>query len=148
MKCKMCMSKIWDRRFLEMAKLISTWSKDPSTKVGAVIVDKKHRVVSIGYNGFPVGVDDDQRLNDRDQKYDIIIHGEMNAILFSNRSLLDCTLYTYPFEPCSRCASFIIQSGITRVVSHPNIEERWEKSFSISRKLFEEAGVKLDYYAA
>lgn len=146
MKCKMCMSKIWDRRFLEMAKLISTWSKDPSTKVGAVIADKDNRIISVGYNGFPRDiVDYEEALNDRELKYQIIIHAEINAIMFANRSLKDCVLYTYPFEPCSKCASIIIQSGISKVVSKPNTEERWEESFKISRKLFHEAGVELVY---
>lgn len=135
----------WDKRFLDMAQLVSTWSKDPSTQVGAVIVDNKNRVVSVGYNGFPVGINDDDRLHFRSLKYDIIIHAEINAITFSNRSLTECTLYTYPFEPCSKCASMIIQSGIKRVVSKPNTEQRWEDSFQISRKLFNEAGVKLEY---
>ena len=135
----------WDKRFLEMAQLVSSWSKDPSTKVGAVITDPQNRVVSVGYNGFPVGISDDNRLNFRSTKYDIIIHAEINAITFANRSLKGCTLYTYPFEPCSKCASVVIQSGITRVVSEPNIESRWEESFQISRQLFQEAGVKLEY---
>ena len=139
-------SQKWDIRFLELAKLVSSWSKDPSTKVGAVISDNKNRIVSIGYNGFPVGINDDERLYDRETKYQIIIHGEMNAINFANRSLDNCTLYTYPFEPCSRCASIIIQSGINRVVTYKNKSDRWEEDFKISRILFNEANVKLDYY--
>lgn len=135
----------WDKRFLDMAQLVSTWSKDPSTKVGAVITDSQNRVVSVGYNGFPVGISDDDRLNFRSTKYDIIIHAEINAITFANRSLKDCTLYTHPFEPCSKCASVVIQSGIKRVVSEPNLESRWEESFEISRQLFREAGVELEY---
>lgn len=146
MECKICSSKIWDRRFLDMAKLISTWSKDPSTKVGAVIADKDHRIVSVGYNGFPRDIiDHPEALDDRELKYQIIIHAEINAIMFSNKLLHDCTLYTYPFEPCSKCASVVIQSGIKRVVSKANTEERWEESFKISRKLFHEAGVEIIY---
>lgn len=136
----------WDNRFLDLARLISSWSKDPSTKVGAVIVDTNNRIVSVGYNGFPKGIQDDNRLNDREAKYKIIVHAEINAIMFANKSVEGCTLYTVPFEPCPRCAGFIIQSGITRIVSLKNTNDRWENDFKISRKLFEEAGIKLDYY--
>ena len=110
--------KNWDKRFLELAKLVGSWSKDPSTQVGAVIVDKDKRIVSIGFNGFPKGVEDsEKRLVDREQKYDIIIHAEANALMFAGKSVEGCTLYTWPFQPCSRCAGLIIQSGIKRVVS-------------------------------
>jgi dCMP deaminase len=136
----------WDIRFLEMAKLVSSWSKDPSTKVGSVITDKNNRVISLGYNGFPQSIVDDQRLEDRDTKYQIIVHGEMNAILFANQKLDDCILYTYPFEPCPRCAGIIIQSGIKTVVAPKNNTERWEKDFKISRILFEESNIELRYY--
>ena len=138
-------SQKWDKRFLELAKLVGSWSKDPSTKVGAVIVDDDNRIVSTGYNGFPKGVkDSEEKLVDREQKYNIIVHGEINAILFANKSVKDCTLYTWPFQPCSRCASLIIQSGIKRVVSIVNSDQRWEKSFTIARQLFDEAGIILE----
>ena len=140
-------TKKWDNRFLVLAKLIGSWSKDPSTKVGAVIVDDKKRIVSVGYNGFPRGVEDsDKRLCNRQEKYDIIVHAEVNAIAFANKSVEGCTLYIDPFEPCSRCAGIIIQNGIKRVVSYKNKNDRWEKDFSISRKLLTEAGLIVDYY--
>lgn len=136
----------WDSRFLDLAQLVSSWSKDPSTKVGAVITDSDNRIVSVGYNGFPKSIYDDDRLKNRDTKYKIIIHGEMNAILFANRSLEDCTLYTYPFMPCPRCASMIIQTGIQRVVSYNNIPDRWKSEFDLSKVLFKESLVKLKLY--
>lgn len=136
----------WDYRFLDLAELISSWSKDPSTQVGAVITDSNNRVISIGYNGFPQNIVDDNRLNDRDIKYKMIIHGEMNAILFANKSLKNCTLYTYPFMPCSRCASMIIQTGISRVVSYNNVPERWKSEFELSQILFKEADIELKLY--
>ncbi len=140
-------TKKWDDRFLVLAKLIGSWSKDPSTQVGAVIVDDKNRIVSVGYNGFPRGVEDsEKRLCNRTEKYDIIVHAEVNAIAFANKSVEGCTLYIDPFEPCSRCAGIIIQNGIKRVVSYKNKNDRWEKDFSISRKLFTEAGLITDYY--
>lgn len=136
----------WDHRFLQLAKLVSGWSKDPSTKVGAVISDINNRVVSIGYNGFPKSIIDNGRLFDRETKYKMIVHGEMNAILFANRSLHDCTLYTYPFMPCPRCASMIIQAGIKRIVSYENKSDRWESEFEISRELFKEANIEYMEY--
>lgn len=136
----------WDHRFLVLAKLVGSWSKDPSTQVGAVIVDEDNRIVSVGYNGFPQKIEDDERLHDRDTKYKIIVHGEINAILFANRSLKGCTLYTIPFEPCPRCAGLIIQSGIKRVVSLVNTIDRWEEDFKITRHLFKEANIVMEYY--
>ena len=137
----------WDLRFLDLAKLISGWSKDPSTKVGAVIVDGDNRVVSIGYNGFPIGInDDDERLNNRELKYKMIIHAECNALMFANTNLVGYTMYTYPFMPCPKCASMIIQSGITRVVSYENKINRWENDFKISRELFHQSKIEcLEY---
>lgn len=133
----------WDLRFLELAKFISGWSKDPSTKIGAVIVDKdKRSVVSLGYNGFAKGVvDSDERLNNRDLKYKIVCHGEMNAILFAKRDLTGCTLYTYPFGCCSNCSSYVIQTGISRVVFPSTDNIRWKESIDLSKKIFEESGV-------
>lgn len=138
-------SKKWDSRFLDLAEFISGWSKDPSTKVGAVIADDDNRIVSVGYNGFPQNILDNQRLEDRETKYKIVVHGEINAILFANKSVKGCTLYTVPFEPCPRCAGLIIQSGIKRVVSRQNNNTRWEEDFKMSRQLFKEAGVLLEY---
>jgi dCMP deaminase len=138
----------WDKWFLGMAEYVSTASKDPSTKIGAVIVDKDRRIVSTGYNGFAKGIEDSEELLlDRDKKYKIIVHGEMNAIIFAQRSLKGCTLYTTPFLPCSSCAGVIIQSGITRVVSWFTNNIRWKESIDLSKSMFRESGVKFyDYY--
>ncbi len=137
----------WDQRFIDLAKLVGSWSKDPSTQVGAVIVDKNKRIASVGYNGFPKNVmDSSSRLLDREHKYDMMVHAEANALMFANRSVEGCTLYTWPFQPCSKCAGLIIQSGITRVVSVVHSEERWKKNFSIARQLFMESNVTLELY--
>ena len=135
---------MWDRRFIHLAEHIASWSKDPSTKVGAVIVDAKRRVISMGYNGFPRGLSDDGRLNHRDTKLALTLHAEANAILFAKCDLVGATIYIWPMMPCSHCASLIIQSGITRVVSIPNSNERWHDSFALSEVMFEEANVSLD----
>ena len=112
--------------------------------MGAVIVDDQRRVISTGYNGFPRGVEDtDHRLHTREIKYEMIVHGEVNAILFANQSLQDATLYTWPFMPCSRCAGIVIQSGIKTVVAPYNDNPRWAQSFDLTQRMFQEAGVEL-----
>lgn len=137
----------WDRWFLGLAEYTSSASKDPSTKVGSVIVDSKRRIVSLGYNGLPAGIEDtDERLNNRDLKYKLIVHAERNALLFSNSKVEGCTIYTWPFMPCSSCASLIIQSGISRVVSLNSENPRWLEDFYLSTRLFKEASVELTLY--
>ena len=138
--------KKWDIRFLEMARNAASWSKDPSTKVGAIIVDDDKRVISVGYNGFPKGVRDDERLDDRQEKYKIIVHAERNALLFANTNVKNCHIYTYPFLPCSVCAGMIIQAGIKRVVSVKNNNLRWQQDFKVSRKMFQEAEIHVIEY--
>lgn len=134
----------WDCRFIELAKHIATWSKDPSTQVGAVIVDNKNRVISTGYNGFPRGVKDlPERLQDREVKYEIVVHGEINAILFATQPVDGATLYLYPFLSCSRCTAIIINAGIKRVVAPYSDNPRWSKSIELSRSLYHEAGVSV-----
>lgn len=138
----------WDQRFLGMANHVAKWSKDPSTRLGAVIVDDQNRIVSVGYNGFPAAINDtDDRLQDRETKYELTIHGEMNALLFANRQINGCTLYTVPLPPCTRCAVTFIQAGISRVVAPPVVGEqknRWDQSIRRSADLFKEAGVQFD----
>ena len=137
----------WDSRFIAMAEHIASWSKDPSTKVGAVIADQKNRIVSVGYNGLPHGVDDNnERLKDRDIKLAMTIHAEENAILFAGRDVAGMTIYVHPLFPCSNCAAKIIQSGISRVVSrHVKIESKWFESIKKSREMFGEAGVSMNF---
>lgn len=138
------MSK-WDDRFLKMAIEVSTWSKDPKRRVGAVIADADHRVVSVGYNGFPRGVDDSPALlEDSQQKLLRTLHAEANALLFAARPVANCTTYvTYP--PCSQCAAMLIQAGITRVVSFQSGEtlSKWAASWEAAEQMMREAGVDL-----
>lgn len=139
----------WDQYFLGLAEYTARASKDPSTRTGAVIIDEDRRIVSTGYNGFPKGVIDNvERYANRELKYKIIVHCERNAILFANRNLKGCTLYTWPFASCSVCASMVIQAGITRCVAPPipkNLIERWGEDVKLTEQLFKEANVKLDY---
>lgn len=138
----------WNKRYLDMAKLVSTWSKDPSTQCGAVIVNADNEIVSVGFNGFPKNViDTEARLNNRELKYAITLHAERNAILFAKQSLKDCTLFTFPMQCCSECAAMAIQSGIKRHVSLSYQPERWQKSFELANEMFQEANVKTAYYS-
>ncbi|MFL2493570.1 MAG: deoxycytidylate deaminase [Candidatus Thalassarchaeum sp.] len=142
------MSEKWDKRFLDLAAHISTWSKDPSTKVGCVVVGEDREIRSTGFNGFPRGIEDDEeRLSDRNQKYPLICHAEENAIMHAARtgiSLKGNTAYvTWP--PCSRCTRSLIQAGVSEVVYPDEIDipERWQDDFSTASSMMEEAGVKV-----
>lgn len=141
------MSDKWDIRFLLLAQHISHWSKDPSTKCGAVVVRPDRTVASMGFNGFPRGVPDDPALYaDRAEKYQRVIHAEVNALL-TGQNLSDCTLYTWPpglAPTCDRCATLVIQAGIKRVVyAHADSEfaRRWEPERAIA--LYRSAGVSI-----
>lgn len=135
----------WDRYFLNVAQAVSTASKDPSTKVGAVIVRPDKTMASFGYNGFPRGIaDTDERLNNREVKYDLVVHGEINAILTAREPLHGYTLYTWPFITCKRCSLHVIQAGIKRVVAPElpdHLKERWAASVRDAGQLYDEAGV-------
>jgi dCMP deaminase len=141
------LSEKWHRRFLNMATLVSTWSKDPSTKVGAVIVRPETRsIVSTGFNGLPRGIaDNDERLRDREYKMLTTVHAEMNAILHAARTgvlLEGCIMYC-TWMPCAHCAAAIVQSGIRRVIiPHlATIPERWRQSFDHASATLWEARV-------
>ena len=106
----------WDARFMELANHVAGWSKDPSTKVGSVIVAPNRRIMSMGYNGFPRGVEDlDERLNDRPTKYAFVAHAERNALDNVDVNVRGCTLFV-TLQPCADCTKSIIQKGIARVV--------------------------------
>jgi dCMP deaminase len=136
----------WDCRFLELAAHIAQWSKDPSTKVGAVIVRPDLTIASVGFNGFPKGANDSPELYaERNAKYSRIVHAEMNAIMFAREPLNGYTLYTSPFCSCDRCAVHVIQAGIKRCVAPmlpPELEERWGESTRMTAAVFAEAGVE------
>jgi dCMP deaminase len=140
------MNAKWDQRFLDLALHISQWSKDPSTKVGCVVVGADREIRSTGFNGFPRGIkDDEERLSDRSKKYPLICHAEENAIMHAARigmPLKGCSAYvTWP--PCSRCARSLIQAGVSEVVFPEGCEvpERWREDFEISGGMLREAGV-------
>ncbi|MDX1371625.1 MAG: dCMP deaminase family protein [Nitrososphaeraceae archaeon] len=143
----MIYSKKWDDRFIDLAYMVAGWSKDPTTKVGAVIVDPQRNIVSVGYNGLNSFANDDleYKIISREEKRNRTIHAELNAIFNAakNGSLVkDTTLYiTYP--PCSNCALAIIQSGIVEVVypKSAKLHDDWKESNERSVSLFMEAQI-------
>ena len=140
----------WDEYFMGIAMLSALRSKDPNTKVGACIVDDDNKVVSIGYNGMPCGLPEDelswQRGEGLDSKYLYVCHAEFNAILNTRNgsSLKGCTLYVTLF-PCNECAKAIIQTGIKEVVY---CENKYKDTVEIqdSTKMLNLAGVKIRHY--
>ena len=138
------MNTKWDKRFAEVAQLVATWSKDPSTKVGCVIVNEKRHIIATGYNGFPKGVDDNtDRLNDRPTKYLMVQHAETNALLNATAETTGATAYVTHF-PCANCAGALIQAGIKHIITvEPNegLAHRFSDSFNAARTMLLEAGV-------
>ena len=143
-------TKKYDHRYLELAKFFSTWSKDPSSQIGAVAIGSKGQVLAQGYNGFPRKVDESRhRLDDRETKYKYVVHAEMNCIYnasYNGAKLDGATMYVYGLPVCHECAKAIIQVGITRVVV-PIIDlpERWKESTDLTMTMFEEAGVEYEF---
>lgn len=144
----------WDSRYLGLAKEVSTWSKDPSTQVGAIAVSDYGGVIAQGYNGFPRGIEDNEfRLADKESKYKYVVHAEMNCIYnaaYQGSSLIGSTMYVYGLPVCNECGKGIIQAGILRVVS-PKISDpsvvpiKWKQSLYTTLELFEEAGIEYDF---
>lgn len=137
------MTDKWHLRFLRLAREVSTWSKDPSTKVGCVIVSPDRRVVSLGFNGLPAGIRDSaDRLADREVKLALTLHAEENALLFAKGSVAGCAAYVTR-HPCSQCAAKLIQSGVCEVcyLYDEDFEIRWADSLKYSRLALNEAGV-------
>lgn len=136
----------WDEYFMGLAHLSALRSKDPNTQVGAAIVDENHRVVSVGYNGFPTGVSDDEFPWSREgdvltSKYAFVVHAELNAILNSQRSVRGCTIYVSLFS-CNECAKAIIQSGIKKIVYESDKYNGVDTNIA-SKRMLKAAGVEL-----
>jgi dCMP deaminase len=140
----------WDQYFMGVALLSSQRSKDPETQVGACIVNDKKRIVGIGYNGFPYGINDDdfpwgKQDSWLESKYPYVVHAEPNAILNATEPLHGATLYVTLF-PCNECAKLIIQSGIRHIVY---LQDKYHDrdTFIASRRMFDASGIdyrKLD----
>jgi dCMP deaminase len=134
----------WDLFYLGLAKYVSQKSKDPSTKTGAVLVRPDRTVASIGFNGFPQGMEDaPEWYTDRDEKLSRVVHAEINAREFANGPVKGCTLYVWPWMPCDRCAVQMIQAGISRFVfpeATPEKAERWKAAFERTKQYLQETG--------
>jgi dCMP deaminase len=137
-------SSRWDQRFLDLAEMVGKWSKDPSTKVGAVIVRPDRTVASLGYNGFPRGVDDVYL--SREHKLLRTVHAEMNAILSAREPLWGYTIYVTPLCPCANCAAAIIQAGIFKVVARtpPKIRPEWKASMDAAAEMFRQTEMTVE----
>lgn len=142
----------WDRFFLGLAEYYASASKDPSTKVGAVLVDPDSKlVVGLGYNGFARGVvDTEERLTNRELKYKLVVHAEVNALIMAGVAAEGCTLYVYPsfiMPPiCHDCCKTAIQFGVQEIVGYtPDVDaerqKRWAESIALSRQMCSEAGI-------
>jgi dCMP deaminase len=142
------MESKWIARFLDLTKKIASWSKDP-TQVGAVIVRPDRTICSVGFNGFPRGIEDSRSaIADRDTKLLRTIHAELNAILSSKESLVGYSHFVWPFQPCSQCAAAIIQSGIKDVYcpfTDHSSNDRWSESFKSALQMLDEANVRVIY---
>lgn len=140
------MNDKWKNRFLSSALHAAEWSRDPSTKVGAVIVDPSNKsIASSGFNGFPRGVvDSDERYDDRPTKYSMVVHAELNAIIQAGKdargSWMFCTMY-----PCNECAKAIIQAGIERILIPADTKgARWMESHEVASTMFKETGITVE----
>ena len=143
------LSNKWDKRYISLAKEVSTWSKDPSTKIGAVAIGEKGQVLAQGYNGFPRGINDtDERYYSREEKYKYVVHAEMNCIYnatYNGVSLQGATIYISGLPVCSECAKGLIQVGVKRVVYKADIvPKKWAESGADTINLFKEAGIEYD----
>lgn len=142
-------NKSWQKRYMNLAKEVSSWSKDPSKKIGAVAVGSKGQVLSQGYNGFPRGINDDQnRYKDRAEKYKYVVHAEMNCIYnatYNGVSLDGSDLYIWGLPMCSECAKGAIQVGIKNIYwsLSEEIPPVWQDSYETTKKMLEEARVNI-----
>lgn len=134
----------WTDRYVELAELVATWSVDPSTKVGAVVVGLDRRHVALGYNGFPPGIKDDERLNDRPTKYVLMQHAERNVLDNAQFDLRGATLIVTKY-PCHECAKSIVSKGVSKVIAPAcPAGDRWAESAEWAKKIFGEARVVVE----
>ena len=136
----------WDEYFMGIAYLSAMRSKDPSTQVGACIIDEDKKIIGLCYNGFPIGSNDDEMPWNKegeflDTKYPYVVHAELNAILNSIKSLKNCTIYVTHF-PCNECAKAIVQSGIKKVIYFSD-KHKDKDSTKASRRILENAGLEV-----
>lgn len=142
----------WQGRFIGLAQHIAMWSKDPSTKCGAVVVDHTKNVLGMGYNGFPAGCcDKPEMYQDREIKYSRIVHAEANALISALRHghVRNAVMYIYPFAPCHECTKLIVQSRAIQQIVFPHLPPedprrcRWTDSHRIAQTMLRETGIEI-----
>lgn len=139
----------WIKRYMRIAREVSYWSKDPSSKIGAVIVSETGRILATGYNGFPEKMEDNPSdYENREFKYKRIIHAEENALLNALKysvNIQNSSIFVYNLPICSNCARLIAQSGISEIYLcyNDNNITRWKESFDISKSIFKECNIKI-----
>lgn len=150
MKGIFILSSKWDIRYLQLAEEVASWSKDPSTKIGAVAVGSKGQVLAQGFNGFPRGMEDKlEYYEDRETKYKYVVHAEMNVIYnatYNGVSLDGATLYVTGLPVCSDCAKGIIQVGIKRVVmKEQNVPSKWIESWKTTVGMLDQTKINWEF---
>jgi dCMP deaminase len=133
----------WAKRFMDVAQVVAQWSKDPSTKVGAVAVDMDNRVLETGYNGLPRHVEDRTERMERPQKYMWTAHAEENLVAHAARDRLDGATVYVTHMCCASCTRMLINAGVARVVVGPGVTSMPLEQFEIARTMLSEAGVEL-----
>ena len=137
------MSLSYDQVFMEVAAVVAKKSKDPRTKVGAVLVSPDKCSISVGFNGLPAGLEETKER--WDDKYAYVIHAEINAIINSKTDLKDYTLYTTMF-PCENCRNYILQTGIKRIVYMGDDSRCLGDTIEKTKAIFEEQGVLIERF--
>ena len=133
-----------DTYFLDLARAVSARSKDPSTKVGCVLVALTGELIATGFNGFPRSMPDNpEHYACRDEKLARTVHAEMNALIFARRDCSGATAYVWPFLPCDKCFLHLIQAGILRVVAPRNDIPRWQAAFQRVRDYATECNIEV-----
>lgn len=140
----------WDRRFIQLARFVSEWSKDPKAHVGAVVTNERDGAVALGYNGFPRGVEDRaDRLKNQDLKLEMIVHAEQNALRIAGSRAHGGTIYVWGKPICARCAGLIIQGGIIRVVAISptagDSKSKWFETGKIAIEMLREANIRINF---
>lgn len=143
----------WDRRYLRLAREIASWSRDPSTSVGAILVDAQHIALATGHNGFTSGLrDTPERLNNRETRLKLTLHGEENCLINAGKAghaVLGATCYVWPLAPCVSCASKLVQAGVRTIVTvtaSPALTSRWGDDLALAQEVYNETGVDLLIY--
>lgn len=139
----------WEKRYLDLAKSVASWSRDPSRKIGAVIVGNQGQIISQGFNGFARGIaDTPERYDDRETKYKFVIHAEANAIynaIHNGASPSGATIFVTGLPVCHQCADAIIQTGVKRVVMDTPPCTGWLESGNLALQKFKEAQVEFKF---